>query len=116
MVVGYMNFSSISKPRLPLAYSNTRNYSNGSKSVTAHSIKAEAISQLVEKRLKIVEEMRASNAKPADKNAEKRSGAEDEEDFDESKVIRPKESDKLKPNASIINIAPDRVSEILIKN
>ncbi len=114
-MVGYINFSGISKPKPPLAFVNSRNYSNGSKSVTARSTKSEAISELVERRMKVVEELRASNSKLED---DKNSSDAQEEGFDESKVIKPKASDKLKPSASatIINIAPNRVSEVLMKD
>ncbi len=139
-LIGYMNFSSVSKPRPPTSYMNSRNYLNGSKSMTANSLKSETISQLVEKRLKVVDEMRASNAltdgqnsgkspiknkvKNKDKNMSKHLSKSSEESLDsnqdedsnESKIINPKESDKLKPSAQIINFAPNKVNEVLIKN
>ncbi len=125
-LIGYMNFSSVSKPRPPNTFMNSRNYSNGSKSMTAQPSKSESISQMVEKRLKVVEEMRSANANAPDKISSKKldskseqntdSGSDEEEDFDHSKIIKPKESDKLKPSAAIINFAPERVSELLIKD
>lgn len=146
-LIGYMNFSSVSKPRTPLAYLNTRNYSNGQKSVTAKALKSESISQLVEKRLKVVEEFHSSNSKGADSAGEQNSlratikpsqkstpkskdkGYEkavpqktsesdenDTENPDDAKLIRPEDSEQSKPSALIINFAPEKVSEVLLKN
>ena len=120
-LIGYINFSSVSKPKAPIAYNNSRSYANGTKSMTASAARADSISQLVEKRMRILEEMRASSAKqPAEKNFNKlnpdRFHSDQEEDFDDSKILRPKESDKSRPSAAIINFEPKMLSEVLIKN
>jgi len=107
-MIGYMNYSSISKPRSPLSYMSLRNYSNGTTSVTARAAKADSINQLIEKRLKIVEELKTSPAKDSANETNK----EQEESFDETKMIRTKTSDKMKPSAAIINFAPSKLSGI----
>ncbi len=103
--IAYMNFASISKPRSPVQFVNIRNYSNGTKSVTAKLSKTEGIHKLVERRLKVIDELKGS-----EKNERNDKDDDQKEEFDESKTLRSK------PSGMIINLAPNKVSEMIWKN
>ena len=106
--IAYLQFSGLAKPRSPLAFINVRNYSNGTKSVTVKFTKADGISKLVERRLKVIEEMKADNTSGKEDSPEKKD--ERTEEFDETKNVHPK------PTGQIINFAPHKVSELILKN
>jgi hypothetical protein len=103
--IAYMNFASISKPRSPAQFINVRNYSNGVKSVTAKISKTEGINKLVERRLKVIDELKSS-----DKNESNEKSDEQNEEYEQSKAARPK------PSGMIINLSPNKVSEMIWKN